>query len=323
MNGIKISILIRTYNRAKLLKKCIDSVLNTEFSKDNYEIIVGDGASTDSTQENMLDLIEKSKKFPNDYPHIYYFRDSENLGLVRNILKPISFAKGKYICLLDSDATVPKDWLKKVHDLMEAKDLDLSGASHLTYPEEGPLVGYDLGPFGEIVLPYRKNEPIFISGVNLFFKKSTFYKVGGLDPMIDYASDDLDLALRVRFIGGKVMGNTNIVVDHTNIPTDEHLRAPNNIEKFLSRSVSRVIYTYLKDFEWRYGIKLAFRYFLIKTYDAFIELGKKNQRAFIGYLKGIYWILLNFGIIIKKHMRVKRLVKGSDILKKFLHQKSI
>ncbi|MFX0138257.1 MAG: glycosyltransferase [Candidatus Hodarchaeota archaeon] len=136
MNRIKVSIIITVFNRKEDLKKSIPSLLQGDFPKDEYEILIGDGGSTDSTSEYISDLIEKSKKFPQKFPKIRYFPTLKNLGEMGNSIKPLYASKGKYICYFNSDAIVSKNWLKNIYNLMESKNLDVSGALQLTDPEK-------------------------------------------------------------------------------------------------------------------------------------------------------------------------------------------
>jgi len=46
---MKVSVMVLTFNRSKLLKETIDSILNQTFK--DFEIIVVDNYSTDNTEE--------------------------------------------------------------------------------------------------------------------------------------------------------------------------------------------------------------------------------------------------------------------------------
>ena len=98
MTNIIVSIIIPTYNRAGLLKKSINSVLNQTFK--NFEVIIVDDGSTDNT-ENVIKSFNNSK--------IRYIKNKKNIGAAtaRNI--GIKTAKGKFIAFQDSD----DEWLPK------------------------------------------------------------------------------------------------------------------------------------------------------------------------------------------------------------------
>ena len=55
----KISVVVPTYNRLLLLKKCLISLLNQDY--DDYEIIIVNDGSNDKTKE-FLKKISQNKK---------------------------------------------------------------------------------------------------------------------------------------------------------------------------------------------------------------------------------------------------------------------
>lgn len=87
------SIIIPTYNRVDFLAKAINSVINQDFG--DYEIIVVDDASTDSTKKYLESLNGLSKlKVVHNEKNLYK-------GGARNV--GVKIATGKYICFLDDD----------------------------------------------------------------------------------------------------------------------------------------------------------------------------------------------------------------------------
>ena len=105
---ILVSVIIPTYNRAKLLKRAIESVLNQTFQ--DFELIVVDDGSTDDTKEIV-------KSF-NNQKIIYIYQ--ENFGgaaLPKNV--GIKMAQGKYIAILDSDDEWLPEKLQKQVTLFE------------------------------------------------------------------------------------------------------------------------------------------------------------------------------------------------------------
>lgn len=107
-----ISVIIAAYNCEKYIKQCIDSLLKQSFK--NFEIIVVDDGSTDSTY-NILK--EYSKKINNIF---IYRQQNKFAGEARN--NGLSHAKGKYVLFLDADDFFEPNMLMRCY--LRATDLD-------------------------------------------------------------------------------------------------------------------------------------------------------------------------------------------------------
>lgn len=97
-----LSIIIPTFNRAELILKTLDSIVNQSYRK--YEIVIIDDASKDNTRE-IIDIY-KNNNFDNE---IIYSCLDKNLG--PNVAKNlgIKLSKGDYLIFLDSDDTFPSN----------------------------------------------------------------------------------------------------------------------------------------------------------------------------------------------------------------------
>jgi glycosyltransferase involved in cell wall biosynthesis len=91
-----VSVIIPAYNRANILPRAINSVLNQTYQ--DFEIIIVDDNSTDDTE----DIVKKISD-----GRIQYIKNQKNVGaaVARNV--GIESSKGKYIAFLDSD----DEWL--------------------------------------------------------------------------------------------------------------------------------------------------------------------------------------------------------------------
>jgi glycosyltransferase involved in cell wall biosynthesis len=83
-----ISVVLVTYNRAHVLGKTIDSILNQTYS--NFELLICDDYSPDYTQSVCLQYEDKDSR-------IRYFRNSKNLRMPNNLNLGISRSQGRYI----------------------------------------------------------------------------------------------------------------------------------------------------------------------------------------------------------------------------------
>ncbi len=98
----KFSIIVATYNRAHLLPRAINSVLDQSYQ--NFEIIVVDDGSTDNTKEVI-------KSFKQD-KRIIYYQYEENRGLSAVWNKALDLASGDYVVFLDDDDELLLDALE-------------------------------------------------------------------------------------------------------------------------------------------------------------------------------------------------------------------
>ena len=104
----KVSVVIPTYNRSKLLKKAIKSVLDQTFK--DFEVLVVDNASQDDTKEMIASLKDPRIKVCGIQNHGVIAR-SRNHGM-RN-------AAGEYIAFLDDDDLWLPDKLEKQVSYLE------------------------------------------------------------------------------------------------------------------------------------------------------------------------------------------------------------
>jgi glycosyltransferase involved in cell wall biosynthesis len=98
--GIFISVVIPTYNRAQQLLCAIDSVVAQEYR--DFEIVVVDDGSTDDTAEKIESIRSKhSRQGTRALPIRYFYQPNQGQSAARN--KAIAEATGNWIAFLDSD----------------------------------------------------------------------------------------------------------------------------------------------------------------------------------------------------------------------------
>lgn len=91
MSNPFFSIIMPTYNRADLITRAIESVINQDCQ--DWELIIIDDGSTDNTKEVVTKIINSRIK--------YHYQTNQERSTARN--NGIKFAIGLYICFLDSD----------------------------------------------------------------------------------------------------------------------------------------------------------------------------------------------------------------------------
>jgi glycosyltransferase involved in cell wall biosynthesis len=124
----KVSIIIPTYNQEKYIEQTILSALNQIYS--NLEIIISDDNSIDNTYKKIEYLINK-------YNNIKYFKNTQNLGRVKNYHKALyEYATGELALNLDGD-----DYLTDNEYINEAVTLFVQNPDIiLVYAKHGVLI---------------------------------------------------------------------------------------------------------------------------------------------------------------------------------------
>ncbi len=106
MESPQVSVVIPTYNRARLVARAIRSALAQTF--DDFEVIVVDDGSTDDTERVVAGF---------DDPRVRYVPHSANGGEAAARNTGVAAARGIYIAFLDSD----DEWFPdKLHEQMRA-----------------------------------------------------------------------------------------------------------------------------------------------------------------------------------------------------------
>lgn len=101
-----VSVIVPIYNSEKTLSKCINSILAQDYK--NFELILVDNNSTDSTKEIIKEFQKSSKKIR------YVFEPIKGRGKARNTGVKSVNKKSEVILMTDSDCIVPKNWIKNL-----------------------------------------------------------------------------------------------------------------------------------------------------------------------------------------------------------------
>lgn len=114
---IKLSVIVPIYKVEAYLRKCVDSLLNQDLPKEDYEIILVDDGSPDRCGEICDECAEKFSNIK------VVHRENGGLSAARN--SGIEVAQGKYLQFVDSDDYLEPNVLKALVEKMEKENLDI------------------------------------------------------------------------------------------------------------------------------------------------------------------------------------------------------
>jgi len=121
-----ISIIVPIYNVDKYLNKCIESILNQTYT--NLEIILIDDGSTDDSGKICDEYAEKDDRI------IVIHKENGGVSSARN--EGLKIATGKYLCFVDSDDEVKKEYIETLVNLISKNNIDIAMINYIRkYPD--------------------------------------------------------------------------------------------------------------------------------------------------------------------------------------------
>lgn len=105
---IKLSVCIPTYNSAKFIQQCLQSILNQSFT--DFELIVLDDQSSDRT----IEILKACKD-----PRLVWRINSTRLGAVGNFNACLLASQGEYVTVFHHDDGMKPDNLKQKVQLLD------------------------------------------------------------------------------------------------------------------------------------------------------------------------------------------------------------
>lgn len=214
---IEITVIIPTYNRSSVLKRCLEAFFHQTIPSDTYEIIVSDDGSTDDTKK-----ITEEASINAPFSIRYLWQPNKGANAARNNAVYASYGK---ILLFINDDTMPVPEMLEEHL-----------KTHSEYPEENiavlgrmtisPEVPYSI--FAKLHLDANfslwegKRELNWLAfyTCNVSVKKSFLLKYGLFEECIRY-HEDVELSERLSRHGLKIIYNPKALGYHHHYLTEE------------------------------------------------------------------------------------------------------
>jgi len=191
----KISVILPFYNAKAFLVEAIDSVLNQTFT--DFELILIDDNSSDGSSliaENYQKIDER----------VSYYKNSERLGIVKNLNKGLELAQADIIARMDGDDICDTQRLEKQFNfLISHPEISVVGSFVSIIDEDGNLIDKRTKLLNHEEI--KKNILTYSPFVHpaVMFRKQDVIKVGGYRG--DYGfNEDLDLWFRLAYSGFKL-----------------------------------------------------------------------------------------------------------------------
>jgi glycosyltransferase involved in cell wall biosynthesis len=276
---VTVTLGIISRNEEKNIAETLKSVLNQDFSMENFEIILVDGNSNDRTRE-IADRVLKESKIK------YKILNEVDLGFyghcfARNLVIDNSDPDSKYIAYTDADCTVDNDWLSILYDAIRKTDETIAGVGGprliaKTKDKKELVINAFLTTFlasgGNPAFSKRNVKYVkSIANYNAMYKKTVISKFRYDDKLI--MSDDNEINFRLRHAGYSFINVPNARVWH---------HETNSINQFASNM-------------FNYGVNITNT---VKKHRRFVTVNVPLTVVFIIYLIFLSPLYLLLGNII-------------------------
>jgi len=211
MEKPELSIIIISYNTAKITVDCINSIIkSTKNNKLNFEIILVDNASTDSSQNQIAKIKDQNQDLK-----IKTIYNKNNVGFGPANNQAVKVAQGEYILFLNSDIVVLDNAIKKLFDFYKQNqdrinflggklfDKDMTSQASAGPFYSLPVIFAALFLKGDYwgLTRYSPNElkkVDWVSGACILTKKDYYKKLRGFDEGIFLYMEEIDLLYRAK-----------------------------------------------------------------------------------------------------------------------------
>lgn len=180
MTEVEVSIIISAYNEEKEISDCIISIINSNYPKEKYEVIVVDDGSSDKTGEIV-------QGFVNKYSNVVLL-SKENGGKGSGQNFGIKHTKGYYILITDADAVVDENWILKMVNDLKKYDMVIG----LDYAKDTDSWWGKIYNANELIRHKfdKKRKVIPAIGASNGFRKEVAEKIGGFSESKTSVTED-------------------------------------------------------------------------------------------------------------------------------------
>ncbi len=210
----RTSVIVVSYNNERTIAACLDSVLNQV--NDDYEVILVDNASSDST-------ISEAKE---GHPSLRVYILDRNHGFPTAVNYGAERALGEFLTVINPDAEVDVHWLDELVRVLEDR-VDAGAVTSKVLLHDSNMInalGMDIHISGlglnrgfgnsDDTQDLDVREVPSIHGSSFACRRDLFLKLAGLDDSYFLYEDDVDLSLRIRLAGYSIYMNPKSRVYH-------------------------------------------------------------------------------------------------------------
>lgn len=315
---IDVSVCIANYNGEDVLADCLRSVF-AQHASCSMEVILHDDASTDDS----LAFVRKH------FPTVHVIESHENAGFCISNNRMVNAAHGKYLLLLNNDATLRPGsiaaFLQESH--RDGKPAILGLPQYTLH--DGSLIdhGYEFDLFMNPVPVFdaATHEVATATGACLWIPRQVWDAVGGFPAWFESVAEDIFLCQAARLLGyptlvlgepgfdhwiGKSLGGGQVM--HNKLSTTARRRSLSERNKTMVMLLCYPV--------WALFVVLPVHMFLLAIEAGFLWLTKvgrgRIRSIYCAVLPGI-WRHRNPLFALRRRLRAQHAVSGWEYMRRF------
>lgn len=294
---MKVSILLPAYNASLYLQQALDSIIEQTFN--DFEVLLIDDGSSDNTSDI-------AREYSNRDVRIKYYKNEQNMGLIKTLNKGLMLAKGEYIVRMDSDDIMIKDRLHKQVVFMDANPECIVSGGQIRY------FGDLKGRAPKLPLHYEDLRYMALTNCPLYHPtvivRASSLKKLGLNYNESYIhAEDYKLWSDIIMSTSNSVENIDDIILNYRISKDQITSKYKNVQDIISKQIRRENVDSILS---SYGVNLPkeIDYKVISVVSKLIKSEKKYSPILVLILFMLYMSINDVSI------RIKHYVSSKDFL---------
>jgi len=220
-NPLLISVCVPARNEERNIRACVEGILAQDYP--NFEVIVLDDRSTDSTHEILVSIRSTTDKLQiingSDLPTSW-------AGKPHALYQASASARGDWLCFVDADTFIAPETLSSCY--VKALETKADMFTIMTFQSLGSFWEKTVMPIVMTALsvgfsPRKVNDPntkdAIANGQFIMIKRSVYDAIGGHESVKDSIVEDKDISEQVKWKGYRLIVADGMKVAKTRMYT--------------------------------------------------------------------------------------------------------
>ncbi len=251
--GAQITIAIPTYKRAHLLRETLESCLAQQTDFPFAIIVVDNNPERECETEKLLQEYQA-------IPHLFYYKNTENIGMGGNWNKLFELAQTDFVVMLHDDDLLYDDYIEKTYKILKCYNYDVNalyfGVKIFSNSKDLPIkTTTEIKALALKTFDFQFGNICNLAGA--VFKRDIVIKLNGFDsyyhPSLDY---EMHIRLAERGKSIKIYGYDTLYRISENVSMNrEAIFKICSIDKEIMEKVTEKFPKIYRDYFFKYYLK--------------------------------------------------------------------